>query len=377
MPCAFLAALVTVTLGTIGATGALAHPAVEQAQWQLQTPPQQPPPGAAIQSMAPDPANGTVVLYATVSTSPGAWSDSTWTWDGSRWTQQHPAHNPPGRENAALAYDPSTRGVVLFGGMTGVFPNLNYLGDTWTWDGRDWTRRLPKNSPSRRATNAATDPAGGGVLVQGGVGYGHLGGAFFYDTWRWNGRDWIELAPRHHPDGDLATLAADPATHTVVAFGGAFPYPQLFGSTWTWDGHDWTQHHPANAPSARIANGLAYDPAIGRVVLFGGATDLLTTPLTTSDETWTWDGVNWTQQDTSISPPKRTAAAMATDPRTCAVVLFGGFDGPEGDPAANLGDTWLYSSDPQVPDTLSEHRAGGQHHPEVSSCSATEGGDAQ
>ena len=45
-----------------------------------------------------------------------------------------------------MAYD-STRGViVVFGGSNSNFT----LGDTWEWNGIDWTQRSPASSPSVR-----------------------------------------------------------------------------------------------------------------------------------------------------------------------------------------------------------------------------------
>jgi hypothetical protein len=46
-----------------------------------------------------------------------AFSD-TWTWDGTTWTQQHPATSPPARGQAAMACDAATGTAVLFGGTT-------------------------------------------------------------------------------------------------------------------------------------------------------------------------------------------------------------------------------------------------------------------
>ena len=52
--------------------------------------------------------------------------DDTWTWDGTTWTQQHPATSPSARTFASMAYDPATSTAVLFGGK-------GTLADTWTW----------------------------------------------------------------------------------------------------------------------------------------------------------------------------------------------------------------------------------------------------
>jgi hypothetical protein len=64
----------------------------------------------------------------------------TWTRDGQAWTRRHPVHSPGPRGGAAMAYDPEHRRLVLFGGddQTGLM-RAGAKGDTWTWDGSDWT----------------------------------------------------------------------------------------------------------------------------------------------------------------------------------------------------------------------------------------------
>ena len=64
-------------------------------------------------------------------------------------------------------------------------------------------------------------------------------------------------------------MAYDPATGTVVLFGGT-GHGALLGDTWTWNGTTWTQQTPATSPPARESASMAYDAATGTVVLFGG-----------------------------------------------------------------------------------------------------------
>jgi hypothetical protein len=49
---------------------------------------------------------------------------------------------------------------------------------------------------------------------------------------------------------------------------------------------------PINAPFARVGPGTAFDATAGNVVLFGGNSS----SGTYYNDTWTWDGINWTQQ---------------------------------------------------------------------------------
>src|SRR5438876_796826 len=69
----------------------------------------------------------------------------------------------------------------------------------------------------------------------------------------------------------------------VAVFGGHGTNGQL-DDTWTWNGSTWTQQDPATHPAPRYDGTMAYDAATGTVVLFGGrnAHSVL-------GDTWTWD----------------------------------------------------------------------------------------
>lgn len=69
------------------------------------------------------------------------------------WTQQMPATSPSPRNQHALAYDSAHSDVVLFGGSNGN-PNLAGLGDTWTWNGTNWTQASPQTKPPARYSHA-------------------------------------------------------------------------------------------------------------------------------------------------------------------------------------------------------------------------------
>jgi hypothetical protein len=107
----------------------------------------------------------------------------TWTWDGKAWTKQAPAHTPGAREFAVAATLGST--VVLFGGLYGPT-----LGDTWTWDGKDWTQGMPSTPPDPRESPGIASVGGHVVLFGGWDG----DSTFYDDTWLWDGTEWTQTS---------------------------------------------------------------------------------------------------------------------------------------------------------------------------------------
>lgn len=101
------------------------------------------------------------------------------------------------------------------------------------------------------------------------------------------------------------------------------PPKALFEEPLTMTG--WTQLTPAFSPQPLQGASLAYDPTTQTVVLFGGSLNRLAqSGGVNSNQTWTWDGVTWTQQFPPISPPAR---AWNADGRLCTSIT------PEPGPA--------------------------------------------
>jgi hypothetical protein len=248
-----------------------------------------------------------------------------------RWTQRTPATSPPKREEAAMAFDAASGKTVLFGGFAS---STSTLGDTWTWDGATWTQQHPATSPPPRLDAAmATDPKTGHVLLFGGS---NSDGLELGDTWTWDGTTWTELHPANSPGPRAeAAAAADTATGNVVLFGGRADDPpgsRFLGDTWTWDGVTWTQQQPAASPSPRGFAIAATDPGTREVVLYGGI------GLQVHGDTWTWDGTTWTEQHPAETPGVLLGAAIATDPARRRVVLFGG-----NNITAFVNGTWIWT----------------------------------
>jgi hypothetical protein len=287
------------------------------------------PPARAFAAMAYDAGTNQVVLFGGQGSTNNALGD-TWTWNGTTWTQLSPATSPPARSSATMAYDPSSGQVVLFGGAG----NSGLLGDTWTWNGTTWTQQTPATSPPARfSATMAYDANSGQVVLFGGQGDGGLDS--LGDTWTWNGTTWTQqTAATSPPPRAVAAMTYDANSGQVLLFGGngnGVDLPFL-NDTWTWNGTTWTQLSPATSPPLTGQAMMAYDANSGQIVLFGGVND---EGLNVLGDTWTWNGTTWTQQTPVTSPEARFSAAMAYDPSSGLVVLFGG----EGT-SSILGDTW-------------------------------------
>jgi hypothetical protein len=168
-----------------------------------------------------------------------------------------------------MAYDVATAQLVLFGGQNAG----GYLADTWTLSyptspTSSWTSLQPAAAPSARSGAAmAYDPGTGQLVLFGGV---TSAGSVLRDTWTWNGTDWTQLHPGTIPPARSgATLAYDPDAAALVLYGGASGTTRL-DDTWTWNGTTWARQLPALQAPARSGAVMAYDPNTAQLVLFGG-----------------------------------------------------------------------------------------------------------
>jgi hypothetical protein len=102
--------------------------------------------------------------------------------------------------------------------------------------------------------------------------------------------NWTEQYPATSPPALYApSMAYDAANgKAAVLFGGDTKSGNLVNNTWTWNGTAWTEQQPATSPGARWGGAIAYDAATGNVVLFGGAAPVQIYYITILDDTWTW-----------------------------------------------------------------------------------------
>jgi hypothetical protein len=271
-------------------------------------------------AMAYDAARGVVVLFGGLDggRKTGQLLGDTWEWNGGEWTRVATA-GPSPRLGAAMVHDARRSVVLLFGGNDGAFRD-----DTWTWDGARW-RQVASGGPRARSRHALAYDSSRGVVVL----FGALP-ARGHETWEWDGSLWRQVATAGPSDRSRTAMAYDVVRQRTVLFGGLDPNNQPLGDTWEWDGTTWSQLAPASAPAPRSRHTMVFDPASRVCRLFSG----LAGPLLR--DTWEWDGSAW-RQVASGGPPPRMYHAMVHQQARGTSLVFGGWD-----LSAPLADTWEY-----------------------------------
>ncbi len=191
------------------------------------------------------------LIRATSSNPYAGYLAATWTL-GAEWTRHAPANSPTPRSDAMLAWSANDGSVLLFGGSDDSGP----LGDTWLWNGQDWTPRTVAGPGPRFFATAAAEP-GGGVLLLGGL-TAPTGNAL-QEAWLWRSSSWTQLSLPSGMDLSRHGAAYDPLRNVTVVGDAA--------ATWHWDGSAW---HAVGAPPPYAVR-CTFDPVRSRVVASNGA----------------------------------------------------------------------------------------------------------
>lgn len=320
------------------ALASVSHAPAQQESWSLNAPAHMPSARYAT-AMAYDDARGVIVLFGGTPSSGGSHLGDTWEWDGRDWSHVDPLTSPSARSSHAMAYDPIRRCVVLFGG---VGASSARRSDTWEYDGADWTRRdtLPTNDGRHRFA-MAFDPVRGQVVRFGGAG----AGGSFGDTHAWDGTHWTLLAAGGPTPRSLHAMATDTVREQIVLFGGLADSgggATHQNDTWIWNGQSWQQYFPATVPPTRLQHGMAFDLSTAKVVMFGGQS-----VAGAEQQTWAFDSSNWSLRTTTTSPPSQIQEPICYHAASDRVVLF-----------TSTAQTWRYFAPTLAPATWDTFGAG-------------------
>jgi hypothetical protein len=114
------------------------------------------------------------------------------------------------------------------------------------------------------------------------------------------------------------------------------------GATWEITGNELLSRQVLGAsPPARTRAAMVYDFANDRTVLFGG----MDASRAMLNDTWFWNGMEWSADDSPIRPPARSDAAITYDLLRGRIILFGGQQRGVG----LLQDTWEHDGSRWIP----------------------------
>jgi PKD repeat protein len=210
-----------------------------------------------------------------------------------------------------------------------------------------WTTAVlaPNGLDPPNETGAAVtyDVAQQELLIFGGA---NGSGAASDQTWTFAAGDWNNLTASlpTSPGAEIgAALAYDPALGGDVLFGG-WNGDAFSNATWFFNGTGWHRMAELDAPSPRMNLSLAYDPTEGFLVGFGGTIEV-DHVWSTYDDTWVLNGTQW--QELTLVPGRSAPgagewSAAAWDGSDSEIVLVGG--DPSGPPCtAQPIETWSFA----------------------------------
>lgn len=181
------------------------------------------------------------------------YSDETWLWDGTKWNRIS-KNPPPARALTAMWYDPNLKKDVIYGGVGQVTSNdrVTRYSDMWTFDGNGWSQLNPNGGTPgpRYGAQVVVDPHSNHLLLFGGL-FDTITPAvppattptevqsYVNDMWEWDGSVWTQLHPPQVPSPrENGRMAFDPTRNEIVLFGGYAG--AFFSETWIWDGTTWS-----------------------------------------------------------------------------------------------------------------------------------------
>lgn len=290
-------------------------------------------------AMAYDPTRGRVVLFGGLNVDRLTLGD-TWEWDGAHW-HQIPVSGPSARFGHAMFYDTSRQRVMVFGGCPSSINDTPAIEDMWSWDGAVWNPVAQSGSPPARFQAGSSFDEARAVLVLNG-GKPQVGDPALRETWEWQSAtgEWTRPSVIGPFQTSGQGMAFDPATGTTIMYGGldrGSRTQRLF--RWTPATATWVLSTPAG-PAARAATCFFRDPLLGGFVTYGGGSiDNSENPIPLYEDVWRYNGTAWSQVMATSSPGIRAGAAMAYDQAHARHVMFGGvLGGTSVEPRV----TWLF-----------------------------------
>lgn len=254
---------------------------------------------------------------------------------------------PSDRAGTGFTYDSSDGYYLLVNGYTAGGYSTQWPNDTWIFANGSWTdvtSKLNTNPPCSYLSPMADDPVDGYVVLLETPDAPQPCGSVTWPgaTWTYHNYTWTHLATNTSPPIPGGELAWDPAlggdVYTDALY--ATSADPVDNQTWLFSHGNWTNLTATLGPEppARAFAGMAYDPALDGMILFGGQATATFSGGPNLNDTWLLNGSGWHLLPSPHAPSPRQFPALATLGGT--TFLFGGMGiGPSG--PYDQADSWV------------------------------------
>lgn len=231
------------------------------------------PPALVGAAMAYDPALKEVVLFGGASET-GQFNGTTWLWTVSHgWTVGRTSPALTGRMFAAMTYDGADGDIYMFGGFVNLRTHLA-TDQLWRWSVAGWRLVEAYGLPALAEASLAFDVSTRQLLIVGGVESGGVRvtneswvAGPSTDTWRSVSNAGLGVRAG-------ASCVYAPSLQGVVVFGG-WELTSAPTGTWLWRDSRWSKIATGRTPPPRSEAVMTFDSSTNVVVLFSGSSPAL------------------------------------------------------------------------------------------------------
>ena len=242
------------------------------------------------------------------------YSNVTWAYQSGVWTKVTTGSSIPKMAGSSSAYYPSSKEVLLFGGIN----NGTVFNETWGYTGFTWTQiRTPVSPSAMYDTSMSYSTSLGAVLMFG----GKTASGYSNSTWIFKNGLWTNLTSAGSMPHLAGAAMGSMGNGNLVLFGG-FNGTSYSSSTYIFNGTTmkWSKDTVSTAPPALAFAHMNYFSFNNDTILFGG----VSSSGNPYGNTWIFNSLGTWSESSAPAPYTAYGQAMTHYGANNTIVLFGG-----------------------------------------------------